>query len=430
MANVKKEKGILLLDKQKLDCAVFPFQTVISLPFPQTVIRNMDVIDANALAALVHDFLLKNKLPLSSFYLVLHENLLFEKLFPSTKQGTEKPSQAVGAGTTDAKAIAPEQSASDKPTDSKIPAVPAPKTDVTSPLPYVSSQNLKEKTAKISQQQLREAEEVETQRFIDSVPFDEVSVKRTKSQAGTIVIATNKMLLSTIKDALDRDGNTVEGVYPVTLLGKEINLANGLTPDTARLLLPKVESGRAHNMLIEEKKVVEDAQGPVALGMPQKDTEKKRLFAMAGVFGLLVIVLIVLFVRMNAENAELEKKAKDKAAARADAAQTIIPTPTSVTDPIIASEAAVLADDIAVQVTFSSKSITTATALRQILQQNGYTNITTQQANINAPVSLVVFSQDIPNNMRTEFLQSISTLLVQPRVQVANDVTRSILITL
>jgi hypothetical protein len=427
MANTKKQKGILLLDKQKLDCFVFPYSATVSFAIPQTVLRNMDIIDKNAFILSVREFIQKNKLPLSSFTLILHENVLFEKQFPTVTGHSEvkPPVQAHSQGSNPVqtgKAAAP-------PTPQPAMAVP-PQTvkPVTTVQPYVSTQNLKEKTEKISLERQREDEEKEIQRFIDSVPFEEVSVTQLKTPTATTVIGTNKVLLLTLREAFEQDGSSIDTAVPATLFGKDVNLANGLTLEVARVLLQRSENIKGQNMLIEEKKLSDTAQGSVQLGLPQKDSEKKRLFAMAGVFGLLIIILVVLFMRMNAENAELAEKARQKKKTPAPVAALPTAVPTAETP--VASSSAIDVSEITVQISANSSTASTAAEIRQILTGSGFKSITLQQVNITSSRTVILFSSDIPDALRETVVEVLSAIITDPGVQESTAADSSIRITL
>src|SRR5687767_574582 len=84
MAAPKKLKGVILLSKEKLDVYIQTMPAVLSLPFPPNIIRSMEVIDKAALTTHVHNFIVTNKLLPSTFSLVIHESLLFEKLLAIT----------------------------------------------------------------------------------------------------------------------------------------------------------------------------------------------------------------------------------------------------------------------------------------------------------------------------------------------------------
>lgn len=407
MASTKKHKGILLISRDKLDCFITVLPATLSLTFPPTTMKNMDIVDRNAFITYVQTFIQTNKLPPTAFSLIFHENILFEKLFP--REAIVQAQQP---------AVVPSQSQSVTPPSSQQGHV-QPSTKLTGQVHRIAQEN------KLSEEKKREEEEEKIEQFVESVPFEETLVKTVKSPQGTLAIVANKDLAVALKDAFEKMGHTIESVLPVTVLGNEFNLANGLTPDAARAVIPKLETIKSQSMLIEEQST--SPVGPVAMGMPQRESEKRRLFLMIGVFGLLLIIMVVLFIRMNAENAAIRERAAQPVPVQPTAtpSATPIPSPTVV----IASTSAAYKQTLPIQITMQPVNASQAATLQSQLRAIGYQAVQLQQGAVSAQ-ALVTFLGSIPEDVKEEVLQAVVAIDSTAAVQQNQTAELRILISL
>jgi len=413
MANPKKVKGILLISREKLDCFISTVPNTLFFSFPPTVYKNMDVVDKNGMLSHIQAFIQTNKLPPSTFTLIINENILFEKFFP---HGVLPEKQKSLPPTPPASWVQTATSAQQVGVVSQQPkhTPPPPTTPPVTQGPQ----------SKKSEQQKRENEEEQIEQFIDSVPFEETLAKTIKSPEGTLVIVANRDPLVVIKDAFEKTGHSIESVIPATVLGKEINLTNGLTVEVARALLPKLDAAKSQTMLIDEEKQNPSPVGSVAMGLPQKASEKRRLFIMIGVFGVLIIIMIVLILRMNAENAAIRQRASAPL-------PTVVPTvePTALPS-AAASTSAAYKQALPIQITINPTTASFAAQLQQQLRQTGYQNIIVDQRGVVNAQPLVVFTGEVPDDVKREVTNAVTALNVAAAVQQNTTEELRVIITL
>lgn len=149
----------------------------------------------------------------------------------------------------------------------------------------------------------------QVQKIIDSVPFEEVSSKTFPQQSGTKIWATNKALFSSIAGAFEKLGFKINSVLPGLVFAGDISAKPALDIAGGAYILRSVDSVRAHNLFnqkaetpvfIEEKKEVEKPEGIVTDAdieeEPPKKKSNKRLFAMIGIFVVLIIILVFVYM--------------------------------------------------------------------------------------------------------------------------------------
>jgi hypothetical protein len=150
----------------------------------------------------------------------------------------------------------------------------------------------------------------ETDKFIDSVPFDEVASMTFPMPQGTKVWATNKGLFEVLANAFDKNGFKVTAVLPGILFGNVVGSGNVLDPVTVNTINQKLESIKAEHNFLTQKPVVpvikkeemttttvQNINNVVEVeGEANKKPDKKRLVAMIGIFVFLLIVLVFVYI--------------------------------------------------------------------------------------------------------------------------------------
>ena len=124
--------------------------------------------------------------------------------------------------------------------------------------------------------------------FLELVPFESILSKKSVFSGRTKVVAANKELCESIKVGFQKSGFIVQGVYPLSLLLE---------------IMPSLQSNLDLAMVIGKVPDMKNFNLIPAYDMPvnvQKEEKqsKSRLFVLAGLFGLLLI-LLVFFVYKN-----------------------------------------------------------------------------------------------------------------------------------
>lgn len=135
-----------------------------------------------------------------------------------------------------------------------------------------------------------EKQKEEEQKFLDQVPFQNILPYRFSQQNKMKIIAANKDFTYAIKTGLEKRGFTVPAVVPLAALQEVLpELATNLNLD---LILSKIDSIKQFNMLVNQEPLHTITPQQKAQGKPSN----KRVFLLAGVFGVLLIILIIVAV--------------------------------------------------------------------------------------------------------------------------------------
>jgi hypothetical protein len=136
------------------------------------------------------------------------------------------------------------------------------------------------------------------QEFLELVPFEELLQKKIVTSGKTRVIATNKEVCEAVKSSFTSSGFLVSGIYPLSIsmelipeLKTNLDLSlfvNKLTDLKNINLAPVIEASYAStfgtpivkNVVTEEK---------------EEKPDRKRLYALSGVFGVLILILGIVF---------------------------------------------------------------------------------------------------------------------------------------
>jgi hypothetical protein len=238
------ETGILLLHKEKFDFYSSAFGRVVEFKFIPEIIRDFDVVNAELLENLIKLFIESNKLPKGELVIVVSDNASFIKdIFPSGPNGVQV--------------------------------------------------NVQE----------------ETNKFIDSVPFDEVASITFPMPQGTKVWSTNRGLFDLITSAFGKNGFKVAAVLPGLLFGSVVGSKPLLDIISANEILQKGDLIKSEHNLLMTKTTPQPIKKEEVSSIPEasssdvgiqeeapKKTDKKRLAILIGVFGVLIVVLILVYV--------------------------------------------------------------------------------------------------------------------------------------
>ena len=150
-----KQTGIILLQRSGFQLYSPYFSSLLEFRFVPEIIRDLDVINEDLLDNLIKLFITNNKIPPSNLMIIVADNAAFIKDFtPPTPPANQPPT----------------------------------------PLPPNGGEEL----------------QIETEKFIEHVPFENVASKTFPWNNGLRAFAANKDLYEAIKNSFEKNGFTVE----------------------------------------------------------------------------------------------------------------------------------------------------------------------------------------------------------------------------
>ncbi len=170
----------------------------------------------------------------------------------------------------------------------------------------------------------------------DAAPFANVYAKLIKQQKGSVALAASRDFFEPLIDSLNELGYTVVTLVPELVVVED--LSAGLTPQIGALLSGAV--GR-----LDEFNFLETAEKPRQFAVtPTAPEDKKRTWLLAAVFGILLIILGIVYWYVNIVSAPISPIAPPPAPA-APVVPTVAPLiedPTATMEAEVASGAAAL----------------------------------------------------------------------------------------
>lgn len=154
----------------------------------------------------------------------------------------------------------------------------------------------------------KEQQAIETQKFLDNVPFETIRSNILQSAKIYKVVATNGHFIDGVKKAFEALGFTITIAIPSMAFGI---LDEGLNQGTIKLIFSKYASLKQHNLLnagaeINSHLSQKELEGDVGEKNNGKNN-KKNLIAI-GVFVLLIIILsIIVFFVLSSQNSSPKK---------------------------------------------------------------------------------------------------------------------------
>lgn len=276
----------------------------------------------------------------------------------------------------------------------------------------------------------------EVQNFLENVPFEDVLAKVIKVGSVSRIVAVNKDLVMTIIDTFVNKGFTMETITSGFMYGQSVNFTAGLTLDSVRVILENVEPLRLGNLLTDQEKMIPPENLESELKNPPADGTKKpqslRQFILIGVFVTLLVILAVVYLNMGVSQTSPSRNFKAKSTPVNTTTTPTIP-PTGGLTPIITpvTSAPIDLKSIKIKIVESSQADEKASSLISGLSSIGFQDITSEISEVSIPEkSSVIFSQNIPVDLRTNIITEIKKILPDVSVLENQDVnfTISILI--
>ena len=140
---------------------------------------------------------------------------------------------------------------------------------------------------------LPEKREIEIQKFLGSIPFENLYSKSFSSPQATHVIAVNKDLCDAVKNSFLKLGFEIDVIVPYVALGPEAN-TDTLDLRTSQQIIKNLDSMKQYGIPFEK---IDTSIQPI---IPKETKTRKvniRLYVMIGSLGILIMVLFTLLLR-------------------------------------------------------------------------------------------------------------------------------------
>lgn len=132
-------------------------------------------------------------------------------------------------------------------------------------------------------------EDTEIQKFIDIVPFEDVFSKTYKLNKKIKAVAVNNRVYESIRTVLERRNFIINSVIPISVLQETFSeLAQNID---LGFILGKIDSIKQFSMINGTS-----GNNPALEKKPESKKQNKRLYVLGGIFGVLVLILIVMVI--------------------------------------------------------------------------------------------------------------------------------------
>lgn len=372
-----RKTGVLYLQKDKFQLYSPNLGNILEFRFVPEIVQDLDVVNKELFESVVKLFITNGKIQPLNLLIVLADNTLFIKDFAVTL---------------------PQPAKAQNPKDAQKQPV----------------------LDEHAQKELHE----HVKKFVDHVPFEEIASTTIPLKNGMRAVAANADLFNGIKSAFEKQGFAVESVIPGFLYGNNLSAQPAINGQIANLFIQKAGAFKQNNLLLkpvepvsEKKKEGDESDsGDYEIieepAKPQAD--KKRLYLMVGVLGILLVVLVIVYM-MSAQSTPPKKKIRN----------TAIPTKTAVSSP---GPTVVLAGtvspqdvkDLTVQIVTSSTSSSTAT-FRDALTKFGFKSVSLLTQGVSSSQTLVTFTPDVEAITRNAILEQLRKITTNFTVQEKSD---------
>ena len=232
----RRKSGVLLITRTQMSVYVEDMTTVPVLTFPPDVVRDLDVVNHEALKKHIEAFVTQHQVPTANFSAVLANQTLFSRQVVATDPAQKK---------------------------------------------------------------------VDEEKYLNTIPFENPAVTHVALGQNTYIVVANKGLFDPIDKAFEKIGSDIVLALPEFLFPKELGLSQGLSVQSAELLLKKAPEFKDSNFI--RKQVITSEGGVVDEETNNKlhlqvsgGKSNKKLVIGGAVFMVLGVILAgVLLVQQN-----------------------------------------------------------------------------------------------------------------------------------
>ncbi len=370
---------------------------VAKFSFPEAMVRDLEIIDLKSLNTELANFLTQLALPVGDASLIVAQSCYF------TQEIVSEPAVS-------------------KAEQEMITHASVPNQIEANPVKSPSNQAL---------------EEAQRQDFVKAIPFADVFSSVITVNKHRYIIALNREFYDPIVKVLDAHHLKVIRIVP-DLVAPEIS-QEGLNYTIGASILTAVSKNTESNLITATPSLeIANLQVAPAKGSP----ERKRIIAMGGGFCVLILIFVVLFYRMHAENqADKAKRAAAKlakqeqmASASAQLALTLTPSPVAqLTATPTASDPAQLASaagQLKVVILNGSGQAGQAAIVQSKLSSLGFTQTETgNAATVSSGNTLVVLKPSVPQPIRQLLMSTLADFGLKPLTTESSELLEDIRIT-
>ena len=237
----KYQLGVIYILREGFQIYAPGLPSILEFRFVPEIVRDLDVVNKELLYSLLKMFITNNNIPKTSFIIVIADSASIIKDF-----------------------ITPHQ------TDQQAAPVTPP------------------------QQQVDE--------FLEHIPFEEISSKSFPIDNGIRAYGTNKELYESIKEAFLQQEFEILMALPAIAIGPEISTKTALDIDAINSILKKEPMLKEFNLLKQPAQPTQPQENPTESTentetvKQEKKSDKKRTILLVGVFVMLIIVLVIVYI--------------------------------------------------------------------------------------------------------------------------------------
>ena len=220
----KRQQAFLYLGRDKFDFYGTGFGNVLTFPFSQITMRDLEILNDIQLQTEIEQFVQQYNIPPENITLIFAPTVLFEKDIVTTSPAED------------------------------------------------------------------------TQKFLDSVPFENILSSTIPIENGVRVFAANKSFYEILQTTFSKNGSIIETVIPYFVFGQDYTMLDALDAQIASNLLKRIDSIKKLTMIQPKIDQPQTQDSSEVKNNPNKKQAKIRLYGMIGLFSLLLLILgIMLF---------------------------------------------------------------------------------------------------------------------------------------
>jgi hypothetical protein len=261
---------------------------------------------------------------------------------------------------------------------------------------------------KVIRQQQKEQKEELTNAFFSNVPFERIAFIQYEAEDTSYLFAMNEDILKAIRHAFELKGTQITLAVPDIMIPNfVVSSQTGFTAENGAYLIQSIETFKQYNFINIQLEQTKKAKADQKM----QKTSPRRVQALGGVFGVLILILVTLLVT-NRQSVSPGAKAST-----VPSPVIAAPTPLVVSPVPVASPEASLKTSLNIDIQSTQPASSASAQIRTQLILLGYTQITTSVAPAVPVKNTISYSSKVSEPIRQEINTSIQSLFPDVSVQ-------------
>lgn len=276
-------------------------------------------------------------------------------------------------------------------------------------------------------EQSKDQKEAEIRKYLELVPFENISYKKYQLAKGFKIVVVNTDLYRVVINEFEKQGFTVTAIVPYFLTGEQTADKKSLNPEQIKYLYKKIDIIKQQSLISYQEEPELDIAQKEKINEQTKSSHSLTFLLVIFVFLFIVLIVLVLNQIWSTKKTPLQLNSQNLLPIQI----SVLPTISTINSEeqlstassrLASSSANIKVEDLEVQILNGSGLPGQAEMVKKQLTRLGYKNIAIGNAgSIATEKALIIVSQTLPHEVRNQLMSILKKIFVEVSLQENNE---------